>query len=103
MAAPIFTAILNKAGRTVFRRAGKFITESDFAKGTRRGAAGKFISRGQADKNSIIAQRLQQKFGPPLGGGNWVSRVRQSTERFTELSGGDDDMMSEFNSPLGIH
>lgn len=95
MAAPLFTSAVNKFGKVIFRRAGRFISQNAFLQGTRRiqkglKGAGQFISRqahAQSLSTSGVAQRLMAEIGPPLGGGDWVSRVRKSAEKFVDLLG----------------
>ena len=88
------TAIVNAVGRTIFRKAGRFISRNTYLREIRRipkgvEGAGRFISKIQHAgglTQAGLAQQLQAMFGPPIGGGNWVSRVRKSTERFIDLA-----------------
>ena len=94
MAAPLVTAIVNAAGRTIYRQAGRFISKSTYLREIRRipkgvAGAGRFISKikhARGLSQAGLVQQLQAMFGSPIGGGTWVSRVRKSTERFTDLA-----------------
>ena len=75
MAVPIVTAIVNKLGRTIYRQAGRFISRSTFLR-----------ESGQVPRTATeISRRLMAEIGPPIGGGDWVSRVRQSADKFIEF------------------
>ncbi len=88
MAGPIVTAIVNKVGRTIYRKAGRFISESQFVRESKL-ITGHRAGAGRFDKGtksvSDIARRMTAEIGPPIGGGDWVSRVRGSTEKFTDF------------------
>lgn len=93
MAVPLVTAVVNAAGRTIYRKAGRFISKQTFLRDSRRIAAGlkgagQFVSRA-AHARSLstagVAQRLMQEIGSPIGGGDWVSRVRKSSEKFVDM------------------
>lgn len=91
MAAPLVTAIANKAGRTIFRKAGKFISESQFKRessilGTAAKTVARFKSAGSPAQINLAA-RLMNEIGPPIGGGTWESRVKKSTEHFIDILG----------------
>ena len=90
MAAPIFSSAVNKFGRTIFRKAGRFISESTFRQGT-RAVAQQFRKR-DTGRQPNLAKLLMDTIGPPIGGGNWVSRVRQSASRFQELLGDNNEL-----------
>lgn len=74
MASPIFTAIINQAGRTIYR-----------------GLGGRFISKKTFERGSL-AHRVMAEIGPPIGGGDWVSRVRQSSQRFIDIMADDNQL-----------
>lgn len=89
MATPLVTAIINKAGNTIYRKAGRFISKSTFDRESRRIPAGfkrggQLLSKFTGAENSI-ARQMMAEFGPPLNGGNWVARVRMSAEKFTNM------------------
>jgi len=100
MAIPIVQAIISKAGRTLYKKGSRFISKSDFLRESRRiprgvKGAGRFLSRAKharALDKAGIAQRLLEEIGAPIGGGDWVSRVRKSTERFTDLLADDNQL-----------
>ena len=81
MAAPIFSAIVNAAGKTIFRKKGRFISKQQFIR-----------QSGRTPEVSTLAQRLQAEIGPPIGGGDWVSRVRQSAEKFIEFLADENEL-----------
>ena len=74
MAAPLFSAIVDEAGKTILRKAGRFISKKAFE-----------LQSGRSTQVSTLAQRMHAEIGPPMGGGDWVSRTRQSAEKFTEF------------------
>ena len=99
MALPIFISqVIKSTGRTVFRKGGRFISESAFKRGTSalRRAGKSNVARAltttEKRDSSSLAQQIMNQVGPPIGGGNWISRVRQSTERFTEMAGNDNEL-----------
>lgn len=100
MAVALVTAVVNSVGRTIYRKAGRFISKNTFLRESRRipaglKGAGRFVSRARharALSSSGLAQRLMEEIGAPIGGGNWVSRVRKSTERFTDLLADDNTL-----------
>lgn len=104
MAAPIAGILskpfVNKLGRTIYRQGGRFISEGNYFKALRK-PMGTFIKRSTITTLRSIAQQMMQEIGPPIGGGNWVSRVRQSSEKFEEFLGDSSDIMDEFNDTLG--
>ena len=104
MAAPIAAVLskpfVNKLGRTIYRQGGKFISQGDYFKAL-RAPMGSFIQRGSKTTLQSIAQQMMAEIGPPIGGGNWVSRVRQSSDKFEEFLGDSLDTMDEFNDTLG--
>ena len=88
------TAIANALGKTIYRKAGRFISEKTYNREIQRAAG--VVTRARSvfssDNNQRrggtiqqIADRLNNVFGPPIGGGNWVSRVRTSTEKFEDI------------------
>ena len=98
MAAPIISAAVNAAGRQIFRKAGRFISKSTYLRELRRipkglEGAGRFVSAAKHARGltkSGVAKLMKDIFGSPIGGGNWVSRVRESTEKFIELLGDEN-------------
>lgn len=102
MAAPIvplfIQQVIKSTGRTVFRKAGRFISESTYKRGTSalRRAGKSNISRAltttERRSTTSLAQQIMNQVGPPIGGGNWISRVRQSSERFIDMVGNDNDL-----------
>jgi len=82
MAAPIVTAIVNKVGQTIYRQSGRFISRHTFLR-----------ESGRVPKTaSGLARALLEEMGPPIGGGDWVSRVRKSAERFTEVLADENEL-----------
>lgn len=100
MATPLVTAIVNKAGKTIYRQGGRFISKNKFLTESRRiqkgvKGAGQFMSRAKHARSlddRALAQRLLDEMGPPIGGGNWVARVRKSTEKFMDLLADDNQL-----------
>ena len=96
--AAIFSAAVNKLGRTIFRKAGRFVSEQTYKRGTsalaRSGAANvsRQLTRGERQQNKTLAQHVMDQVGPPIGGGNWVSRTRQSASRFEEMLGDNNEL-----------
>lgn len=94
MAGPLLTAIPNELGRIVYRKAGRFISQADFLKEKRRLPTGRFQSKtdyikGLGDRD--LESYLRDAFGGgPLGGGQWVARVKQSAERFANMLAGQN-------------
>ena len=89
MPAPLVTAAVNSVGRTIFRKAGRFISKQDFLRESRRAAGGQFVSklkhaRGLSQTN--LAELLQNKFGSPIDGGSWGAKIRKSAERFIDVA-----------------
>lgn len=93
MPTPLVTAAVNAAGKTIYRQAGRFISKNKFLRESRRipagiKGAGQFVSRAafaRGLEKSGIAQRLMDEIGAPIGGGDWVSRVRKSSDKFTDM------------------
>jgi hypothetical protein len=87
MAAPI--ALITKAGRTLYKNAkGRFISKTTYAREIRRGPLGKFKSKADFIRgldSRGLENYLRGILGKPLGGGDWVSRVRRSSERFADI------------------
>lgn len=95
MATPLVTAVVNKLGKTIFRQGGKFISRSTFLREVRRGPGGRFVSAVKHARSLTkpgLAQHILDVLGPPIGGGDWVSRVRKSEERFIELLGDSNQL-----------
>jgi hypothetical protein len=87
--AAIFTAIPNAVGRIIYREAGRFISKQKYQREKRRGRGGKFRSKSDViaglDDRGLESFLRNQFGGGPIGGGNWVTRVRQSSERFADV------------------
>ena len=82
MATPLVTAVVNKVGKTIYRQAGRFISRNTFLR-----------ESGRVPKTAAgIARRIMAEIGPPIGGGDWVSRVRKSTERFTDVLAEENEL-----------
>lgn len=100
MAAAIVTAVVNAAGKTIYRQAGRFISKSKFLREIRRAGkgiatGGQFVSRAAHARGlskSALAHQMMLEVGPPIGGGDWVSRVKKSTERFSDMLANDNSL-----------
>lgn len=79
MAVPIVTQV---AGRVAYRLQGKFISRATYLREIRRSAKGRFGSP-TAD---TIAEVIRAQYGPPVGGGDWISRVQNSFDRFRDIA-----------------
>jgi len=97
MATALVSAVVNLAGKTIYRQAGRFISKAVYLREIRRatGIGGRFVSAAQHARGLTkggIADLLMNTVGPPIGGGDWVSRVRQSQSRFAELLGDNNQL-----------
>ncbi len=92
MAAPILQAILSKTGRTLYKKGSSFISKKVFERESNRGSGGRFLARSKDPGVSRLAAQMMEEVGPPIGGGDWSSRVRESTERFEHMMGNNNQL-----------
>ena len=93
MAGPLITALFSKKlGRTIYRQSGRFISRQTYRQRFVTGGASLSQKGIRGMSPSDLARAVMNKIGPPIGGGNWVSRTRQSSERFIELVGENNEL-----------
>ncbi len=92
MAAPILQAILSKTSRTLYKKGSSFISKKVFERESNRGSGGRFLARSQDPGVSRLAAQMLEEFNAPIDGGDWVSKVRESTERFEHMMGNNNQL-----------
>ncbi len=85
----ILQVVFNKVGRAMYKQGSRFVSKNTYLRELRRGPGGRFRSKasfvkGLSEKN--LESYLRDVFGgSPLGGGQWVARVQQSSYRFADI------------------